>query len=40
MCAGKGPAAGGGEKYELPPDFLMEVLKLMKQLMDADERYG
>jgi molecular chaperone HscB len=25
------------EKYELPPDFLMEVLELNEQLMDADE---
>lgn len=25
------------EKYELPPDFLMEVLEINEQLMDADE---
>ena len=25
------------EKYELPPDFLMEVLDINEQLMDADE---
>ena len=25
------------EKYELPPDFLMEVLELNEQLMDASE---
>lgn len=25
------------EKYELPPDFLMEMLELNEQLMDADQ---
>jgi molecular chaperone HscB len=25
------------EKYELPPDFLMEVMEINEQLMDADE---
>ncbi len=25
------------EKYELPPDFLMEVMDINEQLMDADE---
>ncbi|HLG41276.1 MAG TPA: Fe-S protein assembly co-chaperone HscB [Chitinophagaceae bacterium] len=25
------------EKYELPPDFLMEVLEINEQLMDADQ---
>jgi molecular chaperone HscB len=25
------------EKYELPPDFLMEVLEINEQLMDVDE---
>jgi molecular chaperone HscB len=25
------------EKYELPPDFLMEVLEINEQLMDTDE---
>jgi molecular chaperone HscB len=25
------------EKYELPPDFLMEVLEINEQLMDADD---
>lgn len=25
------------EKYELPPDFLMEVLEINEQIMDADE---
>ena len=25
------------EKYELPPDFLMEVLEINEQLMDMDE---
>jgi molecular chaperone HscB len=25
------------EKYELPPDFLMEVLEINEQLMDAEE---
>lgn len=26
------------EKYELPPDFLMEVLEINEQLMDAEEQ--
>ena len=26
------------EKYELPPDFLMEVLEINEQLMDADKQ--
>jgi molecular chaperone HscB len=26
------------EKYELPPDFLMEVLEINEQLMDADDQ--
>ncbi len=26
------------EKYELPPDFLMEVLEINEQIMDADEQ--
>src|SRR5215210_3532333 len=26
-----------GEKYELPPDFLMEVLEINEALMDRDE---
>lgn len=27
-----------GEKYELPPDFLMEVLEINEQLMDAQDQ--
>ena len=26
------------EKYELPPDFLMEVMEINEQLMDADDK--